>query len=281
MKRIFCFLCVCALLCPFFDALAAPKPQYYDVLLIGEDDADRNTVLKAGRGYGRADALVLLRLEMGSGHVSMVSVDRHLMADVPGEGIAKLCIANYMGGPKLQVEVLNETLDLNITRYAMVGKNEMAKLVDVLGGVQVEIHEDDLYIKVNGKEQFKTAGTYTLNSAQVVAYMGSREQDSDERRNQRQREVLIAIATKMANLKSFDAMQDMIIAMLPYIDTNVTTSELFSAALSVFGNADAMEIEELRVPLTGSTQGINFHLVTVVEDIEQEIARLKEFLDMK
>lgn len=77
--------------------------------------------------------------------------------------------------------MLNVNLDLNITDYVTVDFNSIIECVDLLGGVDMEITDDEAslmtgYIRElneltgNKAENLTQGGTYTLNGVQACAY---------------------------------------------------------------------------------------------------------------
>ena len=64
---------------------------------------------------------------------------------MPGHGETKLCHAYFYGGPQLAMETLNSNFDLNIRDYATVNFDQMADIIDAVGGVDIEVDENELF----------------------------------------------------------------------------------------------------------------------------------------
>ena len=75
--------------------------------------------------------------------VYLTSFLRDLYADIPGVGVRKLNAACANGGPELTVQTLEDNYQVEIDNYAMVDFNAMIDVVDALGGVDLEIDEDE------------------------------------------------------------------------------------------------------------------------------------------
>lgn len=149
-----------------------------------------------------------------------------------------------MGGPELAISTINRNLDLNIEKYATVNFKILANIVDAVGGIEVKVDKSILknlnsYIKdmnrINGgnSSTIKSAGTYTLDGNQAVAYSRIRyTAGGDLARAGRQREVLEKIFEKgkKSPLKMMAVMDE----VLPQVKTNMSQDELFKMVLSVF-----------------------------------------------
>ena len=89
--------------------------------------------------------------------------------------------AYFLGGPTCAVETLNKNLDLNIKDYVSVNFEALAKAIDALGGVTINVKEKELnnlnhnleeQVEVTGiaSEGVWSAGEQTLNGTQATAY---------------------------------------------------------------------------------------------------------------
>lgn len=151
---------------------------------------------------------MLANINNDTKEVKLVSVYRDTYLDT-GDGIFQKCNAAYAkGGPEQAISMLNVNLDLNITDYVTVDFNSIIECVDLLGGVDMEITDDEAslmtgYIRElneltgNKAENLTQGGTYTLNGVQACAYARIRYGGGDDyRRTERQRTVLTAMVKK-------------------------------------------------------------------------------------
>ncbi len=151
----------------------------------------------------RSDAIMIMSVDKKHNKIKVVSVMRDSYVAVEGHGMTKICHAYYYGGPTLAIKTLNQTFGLNIQEYITVNFNELAQIVDAVGGVNISIKEKEIYyLNKNLREQAKydnftakdyyvtAEGTQRLNGQQAVAYARIRKSDSDFVRTDRQRTVL-------------------------------------------------------------------------------------------
>lgn len=190
----------------------------------------------------RSDSIIVVSINNSTKAVKLLSIYRDTYVSINGN-YSKINAAYSWGGPELAISTINRNLDLNIEKYATVNFKILANIVDALGGIEIEVEEEILsnlnsYIKdmnrLNGgdSETISSAGTYTLDGNQAVAYSRIRyTSGGDLKRASRQREVLEAIFTQAKShpLKMLSAIDE----VLPQVKTNMEQDELFSMFLSV------------------------------------------------
>lgn len=203
---------------------------------------DSQTGSMSDRG-NRSDSIIVVSINNSTKEVKLLSIYRDTYLSINGK-YSKVNAAYSWGGPELAISTINRNLDLNIEKYATVNFKILANIVDSVGGIEVKVDQSILknlnaYIKnmnhLNGGNSptIKSAGTYTLDGNQAVAYSRIRyTAGGDLARAGRQREVLQKIFDKAKSnpLKMMSVMDE----VLPQIKTNMSQDELFKMALSVF-----------------------------------------------
>lgn len=145
--------------------------------------------------------------------------------------------------------MMNTNLDLDITKYITVDFVAVQKLVDALGGLDVEMTREEVIhmnnynvetseacgvpyeeVELPSKEVFDGAITQTfhLNGSQAVSYARIRKTaGNDFRRTARQRHVLELIFDKVkgAGLGTLDSALN---EVLPCVTTNLSNTDIFS-----------------------------------------------------
>jgi LCP family protein required for cell wall assembly len=203
---------------------------------------DSQTGSMSDRG-NRSDSIIVVSINNSTKEVKLLSIYRDTFLSINGK-YSKINAAYSWGGPELAISTINRNLDLNIEKYATVNFKILANIVDAVGGIEVKVDKSIIknlnsYIKdmnrINGgnSSTIKTAGTYTLDGNQAVAYSRIRYTASgDLARAGRQREVLEKIFEKGKKnpLKMMAVMDE----VLPQVKTNMSQDELFKMVLSVF-----------------------------------------------
>jgi len=268
-------LCLLFALMLFFSFPAAAD-DYFSLLLIGEDTAGQPEA--GATAYGSADALIVVSVSLDSGAISMLSIDRLLAADVTGAGEMPLNMVNPLGGPELQMRTVNSLFSLDIDTYMMVDRSIMGDLVGIAGNVVFNVSDEDLLLTFpDGSSVFSKTGIQPISGMQAVALMESNGDYSDERRNQRQRDVLIAIVNKILANPDFDVIFNLAVRIIPMVDTNISMSDIVTAAVPVIMNGFS-EPRQMRTPETGLSATLNGFLCVRPQDIAAERMRVRAFL---
>lgn len=203
---------------------------------------DSQTGSMSDRG-NRSDSIIVVSINNSTKEVKLLSIYRDTFLSINGK-YSKINTAYSWGGPELAISTINRNLDLNIEKYATVNFKILANIVDAVGGIEVNVDKSIIknlnsYIKdmnrINGgnSSTIKSAGTYTLDGNQAVAYSRIRyTAGGDLARAGRQREVLEKIFEKgkKSPLKMMAVMDE----VLPQVKTNMSQGELFKMVLSVF-----------------------------------------------
>ena len=85
----------------------------------------------------RADTLMLVRA--GGGAFEKVSIPRDTLADIPGQGPAKINGAYSAGGAALQIETVENFLGIEVDHVIILDFEGFADFIDSIGGVTVNL----------------------------------------------------------------------------------------------------------------------------------------------
>ena len=212
---------------------------YRNIALFGLDARDKNL----GKG-NRSDTIMIASINLDTGEVKLCSVYRDTYMNLGNDKYSKCNAAYASGGPEQAISMLNMNLDMNITDYVSIGFNGMIDVVNSLGGVEIDIREDEIkYLNDYQASMFSTEtkerltndyvkvtqpGVQTLNGLQATAYCRIRYTAGDDfKRAERQRTVLLAILEK-ARIASVGTLNDTLDKVLPNVATNLDTKEMLS-----------------------------------------------------
>ena len=192
----------------------------------------------------RSDAMKIISLNKTDKTIAITSVERDVVVYIPGDyqKYGHFNWAYWFGGPKLAVQTLNYNLDLDITKYVTFTFGAVEDLVDLLGGIDVELTGNEAAIVGIGSY----AGTYTLNGKQALSYSRIRKLDSDFTRMERQNYVIQAVMNKLKNQDILTIM-NIVNEMLPSINTNLTVNEIKDYITSLL-SYDLGNIEQYKEP---------------------------------
>lgn len=250
----------------------------YNLLLIGSDHRDDSW-------NGNSDVMILVTINQDSEEIILTSFMRDLYADIPGYGVHKLNYAFAVGGGDVLVQTLEDNYRLQIDNYAIVDFMDMANIVDLLGGVEITLSDEECVnlnsnlaqLGVSEENYIYTGGTYLLDGYQAVAYMRIRYVgNSDYQRTQRQRDVLKEI---FASLKERNAAELLTISaeIIAQIEHNIQPAEMIKLT-AMLPQFTKYELSEERIPYDDLYYSQDEMLVP---DFEATIARLHETLGIE
>ena len=242
-----------------------------NILLIGNDSRTEDE-------SGRSDAMILVSISSRTNTIHMTSLLRDIYVDIPGHDGNRLNAAYAYGGPELLMETLEENFDIEVNRYMLVIFQAFANLVDAVGGVDLEVTNEEVqyingylveYNQLQGNPEgtdyldTSLSGTIHLNGPQALAYCRNRYIGTDFARTERQRKVLAA-AIKSAPLALVTNGGELIDGVMSNITTNLTKSELNGLMLQ----APAMLTYDMisgSIPLEGTYSNANIRGMAVLE----------------
>ncbi|MCD8149554.1 MAG: LCP family protein [Clostridiales bacterium] len=180
----------------------------------------------------RSDSIMIVHVDYDDETVKVLSIYRDCMVHIEDNGYEKITHAHSYGGPELAVSTINENFDLDIENYITLNFLNVEDLVDEIGGVEMDITEEEVSHLSDIDGQFSgyitEAGTYLLDGAQAVAYSRIRyASGGDYKRSERQRDVLFNIFEKAKTLSVTDR-YTLAEDMLDQVNSNYTTDDLTS-----------------------------------------------------
>ncbi len=282
MKRGLSFLLAIFCLTPIFSM--AENNHVLRILLIGTDDQGWFTVSEE-ESASRADAIFVVSLHVGSGDVRVLSVERDYLVTLPdGIGATKLNTTTFFGGPQLCLDAVNDLFGTDIPHYLQVSTENITDILDALGGVDVEVYEEELEL-VNAVPVIDpkvVAGINHLDGLNAQYFMRVRDWyidpiESNIARNDRQMRVLSALLEQAKTMSTEKALE-LVSGIVPLLQTNISLYHLLILAQSAL-HAKVAEISYSRSPGGPyQTKRMNMHQVIVADDMQEEIRNVHEFL---
>ena len=214
---------------------------YKNITLFGVDARDKSL----GKG-NRSDTIIIASINEDTGEVRLCSVFRDTYLNLGNDTYNKCNAAYAKGGPEQAINMLNMNLDLNITDYVTVGFTGLAKIVDALGGITIDVQEneiphlnnyqismvgksddDKVFYATEGKDYIAVTspGVQKLNGLQATAYCRIRYVGDDFERAARQRRVITQCVdiAKSSSPKELAAAYD---GIKDYVSTSLDPDEI-------------------------------------------------------
>lgn len=194
-----------------------------NVLLIGEDNED---------GSHRSDSCILASVNTVTKKITLVSFlrDTYTYMDINGtERYDKTNHTYSWGGAAKLMEVLSNNYKVKIDYYVSINFESFRKVIDILGGVTVPITEKEAAFmnRTTRCKGFEAGDAVTLNGERALIFSRIRKLDSEIERTRRQRCVINSVISNF-KASSLSDLNKAIETFLPYVTTNMKTSDILS-----------------------------------------------------
>lgn len=217
-----------------------------NILLIGQDRRE-------GEATARSDSMILCTYHRKTGDVTMTSFLRDLYVPIPGHHDNRINAAYSEGGTALLDQTLRENFDLHIDGNVEVDFSQFSQIIDLLGGVKLELREDEAAEINKETGSSLTAGLQTLNGQQALTYSRIRKLDADGdfSRTSRQRKLMNALLGSYRNIKWKDLLP-LIDELLPLISTDMNYGKLVLLAMEILPKLSDAQVTSQRIPADGT-----------------------------
>lgn len=140
-----------------------------NVMLFGEDN-------NHGEKYGRTDTMILLSIDNIHKKLKLTSFQRDTYVYIPGEGYNKINASYTAGGAKLSIETIESNFGIKIDRYAIVNFASFINIIDTLGGIDMEVTQDEIdYINYQMYKNHQVEGRTTITDPPGVVHLNGQE----------------------------------------------------------------------------------------------------------
>ena len=258
----------------------------YRLLIVGVDTDDP-------RIRGRSDTMMLAVLDARNKQLKLISFMRDMYVQIPGHGHNRMNAAYVYGGAEALKNTLEKNFHVQADGYIAVNFAMMITLIDAIGGVDIEVEEQELkplngileyYNYQNGKPEaegrLEQAGMQHLSGLQAMSYSRIRKIDGDYERVGRQQRVMMAIFNRMKNMQSEELM-DIMMQQIDFVATDVTIATAVSMMQDVVA-MDTIDTRYLRIPVSRSSRNtvLNkaYFIIPNLEKNQKAISELNALL---
>ena len=214
----------------------------FTLLLMGVDGVGDNIKNMTANG----DSLILVTFNPNTFKTTMVSIPRDSYVPIACMNNKKNKIAHAsLGGDKCMISTVQNLFDINIDYYVKVNFNGIVKLVDTLGGIDLDVEYS--FCEQNSKREFGDnliyveKGYQTLNGEQALAYSRNRHTNpeycdaewnkyysDDFIRSEHQHEVIKAILNKLKDVKDLNTIYNLLNTISNNMETNMDVDTILS-----------------------------------------------------
>lgn len=214
----------------------------------------------------RSDTIMIITIDNIHGKTKLSSIIRDSYVNIPGYGMDKINHAYSYGGPQLALQTLNSNFNLDIKYFTTVNFESMPKVIDCLGGIDLELMPEEA--KEIPKMEGNPKGTYHLTGSQALAFSRIRKIDSDFERSRRQRDVMSQIIKKLFSQNLLDY-PEVMSSIMPLVTTNLPSYKILELGTTMLIR-QTKTTEQARFPLLSLSGGQNINgIYYYVFDIEK------------
>lgn len=236
------------------------KGEPVSVLAMGTDVG----ALNRGNKGGNTDSMELFTINPKAKTITMTSIPRDILVRVntdDGPDYVKLNAAYSIGGPKQSVKRVEELLDVPIDYYAVINMGVLEKVVNSVGGVEVN---NPFAFDYEG-HHFKK-GKQHLNGANALKFSRMRYDDpnNDYGRQKRQQQILRNVIQKFKTSGSISAANKILDAVGDGVKTNIPIDDIATLYGNYHGAMDNVKTYHFQGQ-DATIDGISFQIASPKE----------------
>jgi LCP family protein required for cell wall assembly len=233
------------------DILSGPR---INILLLGSDTDQKFGTSAGGATVYLAQTDIVVTIDPATKTVGMLSIPRDFWINIPGVGMGKLDQAfehgysvgqgGFAGAVDLSRKTIQEDFGIPINYYAWVGLDGFVKVIDTVGGVDVDVLHpitDDTYPDDVGnhtsdifayKRLYIPPGPQHLSGTEALEYVRSRHADlvGDFGRSARQQQVLNALKLKLSNASIIGELPQLAQDLNGFVKTDMSLGDALKVA---------------------------------------------------
>ena len=251
-----------------------------NILLIGQDRRPGQTK------NARSDAMILCTLNPVSKTLTFTSFMRDMYVPIPGKKSNRINAAYAIGGMDLLEACIEENFGITIDGIIAVDFAAFVSAVDLVGGVDIDLTAKEAkYLNTNTyKDQphwsaSLTEGLNHLDGNLALAYARIRKlSGNDFGRTQRQRKVLLALASRVSEL-TLPELHQLLKSLLEQLTTDMTNAQLIGYAFQLLPALKTYQIKSQQIPENGTFRNATIDgMQVLVPDMEKNRKILEEII---
>lgn len=228
------------------DRIGGPGSDLLNILLVGQD-------AREGESGARSDSMILCTYNKATRKMTLTSFLRDLYVPISGYGSNRINAAYSFGGMPLLKKTISQNFDVYIDGSIEVDFTHFSGIIDQLGGVELELRQDEAEVINRQTGSALSEGTQCLDGAQALTYARIRnlDIDGDVSRTNRQRKVINALVDSLRD-SSIQELTPVIGNILPMLTTDLSRGQLFLYALEILPCLSDVNMESQKIPADGT-----------------------------
>ena len=256
-----------------FETVDVLEGDVVNIMLIGQDR-------RPGEDRARSDSMILVSMNKQKGTIQLTSFMRDLYVQIPGYLDTRLNAAYRYGGTDLMNETFKVNFGLEIDGNVMVDFDEFTEIIEIVGGVTLDISSAEASYMNKRSDNHIKAGSNYFNAEDALPFTRMRyAAGGDYGRTDRQRRVIMAIAYSLRDA-DLVTIFNLIDQVLPHIVTNLTDAQIIEYATTGLGIlANGGKIDTFRIPQDDAHYNANIRgMAVLVPNLEMCREDLREFI---
>lgn len=239
-----------------YGQIAWEPPEYErtHILFLGTDSAEN--------GPSRTDTILLAALDPNTGYAGIISIPRDTRVYIPErDRWDRINAVHAYGGPELTVKTVSEFLGVRIDYYIETDFAGFSKIIDTLGGVEIDVEKDMQYTDVAGGLYIDIkAGRQVLDGKTALEYVRYRDHLGDVAlvnpsyeiyggRVERQRKFLLAVIKEVLQPSTIFKLPRLLGQVWEAVDTNIPWATALKLAFAV----DRFTVDKIQTAILPGT----------------------------
>lgn len=182
---------------------------------------------------GRSDTMFVVTVDTKTKSVALLSIPRDTRVKIPGHGWDKINHAYAEGGHKLTMQAVEGLMGIPIDHYVLVNFNGFKKIVDAIGGVNIDVEKRMYYedpYDGDGLVIDLKPGVQHMDGKTAIQYVRYRDAEGDIGRIQRQQKFLKAVFNEIASPSVITKIPAIIKEVGATVKSDMSTSEMLNLA---------------------------------------------------
>lgn len=224
-----------------------------NLLFVGADDNNEEMP-----DSGRADAIIVASINFKEPHLFLLSIPRDTLVDIEGYGEDKINHSFSEGGIELTKSTVENLLHIPIDYYALTDFSGFKDIVDILGGVEIDVDKRMYYRTYDGMIDIEK-GLQRLDGEKALQYVRYRHDAlGDITRVERQQNFLIALASEALAPENITKLPEVASKLMDSLDTDLSSGQVVKLA-KLLKSMDSSMMESVTLPGDfSSIKGISY-----------------------
>lgn len=237
------------------DVVKENKPA--NILVLGSDHRGEET--------GRSDTIMLMRLNPEEDRAQIISIPRDSRVKIPGYARNKINAAYALGGTELMIRTVESISGMAINYYVIIDFQGFEKMVDTLGGIDVEVekrlHDESLHMDMQ-------PGLQHLTGQEALLYVRFRHDiEGDFGRIRRQQQFIYALVDKGKEIRNIFKLPTLANIFAENTTTNLSIGDMIGYG-RFLKSLEKDQIETAMLP--GEPKNIDGVSYVVLDDAETQ-----------